>query len=53
MPEKIYDMIETPMLTIAKYVSYDANDNPVYFDGAEYWVVLEGGRVKQYEGELI
>lgn len=42
-------IIETPMLTVAKHVSYDINDNPVYFDGAEYWVVLGSGKIEHYE----
>lgn len=42
-------IIETPMLTVAKHVSYDIDDNPVYYDGAEYWVVLKSGAIKELE----
>jgi len=42
-------LIETPMMSVAKYVFEDKEGNPVYFDGAEYWVVLEGGRIEYYE----
>lgn len=46
-------IIETPMLTVAKHVSYATDGNPVYFDGAEYWVVLENGKIKYHKEEKI
>jgi len=44
-------IIETPMLTAAEHVSYDIDNNPIYYDGAEYWVILENGRIKYYEND--
>lgn len=47
------EIIETPMSTVAKHVSYDTEGNPVYFDGVEYWVVLKNGRIKYHkEGKI-
>jgi hypothetical protein len=35
-------VVETPDDTQAEYVYTDFAGNPVYFDGADYWVNLNG-----------
>ena len=34
-------LIETPDMSVAKYV-HEHNGNPVYFDGATFWIVIDG-----------
>ncbi len=34
--------VETPDETIADYVYKDFAGNPVYFDGSDYWVSING-----------
>ena len=42
--------IETPDLTIAEYSYTDHVGNPVYYDGAAYWIVdrQNGNRIEYY-----
>jgi hypothetical protein len=42
MTKKHEQIIETPDITVAKYVYEDHAGNPVYFDGVSYWVVIDG-----------
>jgi hypothetical protein len=41
-------VIETPDGTEAKYVYTDGMSNPVYYDGASYWVVLPDKSIEFY-----
>ena len=34
-------LIETPDVSVAKYV-HEHDGNPVYFDGATFWIVIDG-----------
>ena len=42
--------IETPDLTIATYSYTDHVGNPVYYDGAAYWIIdkKNGNRIEYY-----
>jgi hypothetical protein len=43
-------VIETPDMTVAKYVYTDEVGNPVYYDGLAYWVIdkKNGSRIEYY-----
>ncbi|KKL50874.1 hypothetical protein LCGC14_2301130 [marine sediment metagenome] len=43
------NIIETPMQSVAEFAFDNEEGDPVYFDGAEYWVVLKSGRIESYE----
>ncbi len=47
------NIIETPMQSVAEFVFDNKEGEPVYFDEAEFWVVLKGGIIKEYYTEEI
>jgi len=40
-----HNIIETPSLSVAKFVRYDEHNRPMYFDGCEYWTVKSDGKI--------
>jgi hypothetical protein len=42
-------VIETPDLTIARYVYTNPYSDPVFYDGIVYWVVMKNGMIEFYE----
>ncbi len=41
------DMIETPMMSVAKFVFYNKSGNSIHFDGVEFWKVSSNGIINQ------
>lgn len=48
MQETHDKQIETPDGTVANYVYKDHIGNPIYYDGALYWVVMPDGKIEMY-----